>query len=380
MGCTGRLLFAVLPVVLSNTARHRIVAAAAAAATAAALGDSVSSPRSPSEEGSDSDAAPPAGKTSVSNGTLCATGPSTLSRGLTMAQKQTLLNRMDASDYGGEDHDHEGVPLHSGFAPDLAVGTVIRRTPVIVFVYVAIAAMSNALFGFEQSVISAAKIDFSADFNISSTSFQYGFLASGNPIGATFGAVGAGFLQQGIGRRFTLILACLVYIGAVAVSYYSNGFGMLAWGRLQTGIAIGLFSSTAPMYIAELSPPHIRGKLVTVNQVCICSGILLGFVVDKLLTPQWRYMFAAGLPLAILLLLSFIFVTPFSPRWLMTKGREEEARTVLLTIRGAVVGGKARPEVEEEVRGRARRAMEYIGGLWRVHAFYGARLYRGCCE
>ena len=88
------------------------------------------------------------------------------------------------------------------------------------------------------------------------------------------------------------------------------------------------------MYIAELSPPSIRGKLVTCNQIAICTGILLGFVVDKLLVPQWRLMFVAGLPLAVLLLLSFIFITPFSPRWLMTKGREEEARAVLRNIRG----------------------------------------------
>jgi MFS family permease len=94
------------------------------------------------------------------------------------------------------------------------------------------------------------------------------------------------------------------------------------------------------MYIAELSPPAFRGKLVTVNQVCICSGILVGFATGKVFS-SWRWMMACGLPVAGLLLLAFIIVTPYSPRWLMTKGREEEARAVLTSIRGVDDGGDA---------------------------------------
>ena len=88
-------------------------------------------------------------------------------------------------------------------------------------------------------------------------------------------------------------------------------------------------------YIAELAPKHLRGKLVTVNQVAICTGILLGYCSCKALGSQWRIMLCAGAPLAILLFLSFIFITPFSPRWLMSKGRVDEARKVLTVIRGA---------------------------------------------
>ena len=264
--------------------------------------------------------------------------------------QQALLQM--APDFAEDDYSHEGAMSHHEDLDDTAtmiLKSSARGTPMVVFLYVIIAACSNMLFGFEQSVISQAKIEFSNEFNISSTSFAYGFLASANPLGATVGAVSAGFLQGPIGRRFTLILACLIYSGAVMVSFFSTGFPMLAWGRLQTGLAIGLFSSTGPMYIAELSPPSIRGKLVTCNQIAICTGILLGFVVDKLLVPQWRLMFIAGLPLAGLLLLSFVFITPFSPRWLMTKGREDEARTVLRNIRGAKVHGLPHRGIEAEV-------------------------------
>jgi len=113
-------------------------------------------------------------------------------------------------------------------------------------------------------------------------------------------------------------------------------------------MVIGVFSSTVPMYVAELSPPAIRGALVTVNQVAVCTGILLGYVSSAVLTPGWRAQFAAATPLAAALLLSFVFVTPFSPRWLMSKGREEEARAVLLRIRGGEEGDAA---VEAELAG-----------------------------
>jgi hypothetical protein len=88
------------------------------------------------------------------------------------------------------------------------------------------------------------------------------------------------------------------------------------------------------MYIAELAPPHLRGTLVTLNQVCICTGVLFGYAVDKALTPHWRWELASGAPLAVAVLLAFIFVTPYSPRWLMARGRDEEARAVLLRLRG----------------------------------------------
>ena len=91
-------------------------------------------------------------------------------------------------------------------------------------------------------------------------------------------------------------------------------------GRIITGLAVGLYSSTIFLYSAELSPPHIRGKLATCNQLMVCVGILLGFVVDKYIV-DWRHALASGIPVAALLCLCFVFVTPRSPRWLVKKGR-----------------------------------------------------------
>ena len=229
-----------------------------------------------------------------------------------------------------------------------------------VFLYIVIAALSNLLFGFENSVISQAKVDFAADTGLSKNSGAYGFLAGAMPIGATAACLVAGLLQDGLGRRVTLVLASVVYIASALLAHWSVGFAMLAGARLLTGVSIGVFSSTVPMYIAELAPPQLRGTLVTLNQVSICTGILLGYVVDKFLTPYWRWELVAGVPIAVTVLLCFLFVTPFSPRWLLANGRSDEARAVLLRIRGG-----RETEVEAEMASiEAAIALTAGAGRW----------------
>lgn len=231
-----------------------------------------------------------------------------------------------------------------------------KAPPLILYLFIGIAALSNVLFGYENSVIAQGKLDFAKDVGLSTTSSQYGFLAGAMPIGATVGVVLAGFMQDSLGRRRTLCVTSLSYIGATAISYFSNSFEELALGRVLTGVVIGITSSTVPMFIAELSPPALRGTLVTLNQVAICTGILIGYGVTKVLSPNWRLEFIMGAPLSALLLLMFLFVTPYSPRWLMTKNREDEARTVLMQLRGGDVD-----VVEAEIDGM-RSAISLVAG------------------
>lgn len=253
----------------------------------------------------------------------------------------------DDKDTMGKLYDEDGESVSAGLLINDAAGPskpAAPRYPPIVFVYVVIAACANILFGYENSNIASAKNAFrSSSTGAGTTDAQLGFLVGALALGATFVCPFAGFLQSGLGRRRTLLLCCVAYMGAALVSTMANGFLMLAAGRLLTGLTIGVFSSTVPMYVAELSPAALRGSLVTVNQVCICTGILLGYAAGAALGNQWRWQFAAGIPLAALLFFAFILVTPYSPRWLMTKGREEEARAVLMTIRG---GDEAAVEAE----------------------------------
>ena len=199
-------------------------------------------------------------------------------------------------------------------------------------------------------------------------SAQQGFLKGALALGATFVCPFAGLLQDALGRRVTLILCCVLYMACVAITttapaYQLGGGGgylQVAVGRVLTGAVIGIFSSTVPMYIAELSPPAIRGSLVTVNQVCICTGILLGYVASTVFKGKWVAQFVTATPLAAILLAAFIFITPYSPRWLMSKGREEEARIVLRRIRGTATEAV----VEEELNGirESCAAVAVVGG------------------
>lgn len=205
----------------------------------------------------------------------------------------------------------------------------------LLYVYVVLVSLAAILFGFEISIISGAKEQAATEFGFGKKSMKYATLASSMTIGAIPGSATAGLLQDWIGRKATVVLACVIYIAGAAVEFFSHGhsFEMLLTGRIVVGLGVGWLSSTVPMYIAELSPAHIRGMLVTSNQLNICIGILLGYLVDAFVTNWWVQL-GCGILLAAPLILSFLFVTPMSPRWLAAQGRFDDSRKVLLSIRG----------------------------------------------
>ena len=229
--------------------------------------------------------------------------------------------------------------------------------PAVMYYFICVAAGANLLFGFENSIISGARTADAAETGLDVHGAAYGFLSSALPAGATVACLFAGFFQELLGRRRTLALCCAAYVAAALVSFLSASYLQLAAGRVLTGLSIGVFSSTAPMYIAELSPPAQRGQLVTVNQVCICTGVLLGYLASAVVPAQWRVQLICAAPLAVVLCGVFLFAMPFSPRWLMTKGREEEARAVLERLRA----GEAPAAIAAELDG-IREACASMGG------------------
>ncbi|EGD79000.1 hypothetical protein PTSG_01971 [Salpingoeca rosetta] len=123
---------------------------------------------------------------------------------------------------------------------------------------------------------------------------------------------------------------------------------MAVVGRLVTGSAVGLLSTSVPVYVAELSPKALRGRLVTANQLFICIGVLLGFVVDDIFkcpgngdycqrarTSAWRWMLASATPVAAVLIVAFAFALPESPRFLVRRKRLTAARRVLACVRSS---------------------------------------------
>ena len=256
--------------------------------------------------------------------------------------------------------ERETAPLKQGGGGGGAgAGAGAARAPMprVMYAFIGVAAGANLLFGYENSIISGARTAYASETGLDAHGAAYGFLASALPAGATVACLFAGFFQERLGRRRTLALCCAAYIAAALVSFLSQSYAQLAAGRVLTGLSIGVFSSTAPMYIAELAPPAQRGQLVTVNQVCICTGVLLGYLASAVIPSLWRWQLLCGAPLAALLCAVFLLAMPFSPRWLMTQGREEEARAVLQRLRA----GEDPAVVAAELDG-IREACTSLGG------------------
>jgi len=202
------------------------------------------------------------------------------------------------------------------------------------FVYVAaaISALGGMLFGYDTGVISGAILFISKDFSL--TQLQVEIVVSCVLIGALIGAMTGGILADRFGRRRVIIATATLFVGGAIVTALSPTFTLLISGRIIVGAAIGVASFTTPLYISEVSPVKIRGRLVSINQVALTSGIVISYLVDYALVDiqGWRWMFGlAAVPAAILAV--GMFWLPESPRWLVSRNLIDSARTVLERIR-----------------------------------------------
>jgi len=212
-------------------------------------------------------------------------------------------------------------------------------------------ALGGLLFGYDWVVIGGAKPFYESYFHLDSPGLE-GWAMSCAVIGCLIGALSSGALSNRFGRRRLLTLAALVF----AVSSLGTGlaarFAFFVACRMLGGCAIGLASGISPMYIAEISPARLRGRLVSLNQLAIVLGILLAQIVNWLIarpvppaaTPLqilaswngqwgWRWMFAVTAIPSLLFLIA-TFLVPESPRWLAAKGRDLQALRVLERLGG----------------------------------------------
>ncbi len=223
--------------------------------------------------------------------------------------------------------------------------------PSYVWSAAAAGALGGLLFGYDWVVIGGAKPFYERFFHLDSPSLE-GWAMSCALIGCLIGAVTSGGLSNRFGRKRLLTLAALLFaVSSLGTGLAGNFSAFVAW-RMLGGYAIGLASGISPMYISEISPAHMRGRLVSLNQLAIVSGILLAQVVNWLIarpvpsgaTAQdilmswngqwgWRWMFAATVIPSLLFLVA-TFLVPESPRWLAAKGRNKQALKVLARLGG----------------------------------------------
>jgi len=206
-----------------------------------------------------------------------------------------------------------------------------------IYVIAAVAATGGLLFGFDTGVISGAIPFFQKDFRIDDGMIE--IITSAGLIGAILGAFFCGKITDRLGRKKIILAAGVIFaIGALWSGFAPDVYNLII-SRMFLGIAIGVSSFAVPLYIAEIAPARLRGRLVTMFQLMIATGVLISYFSDLLFANEqdmscWRPMFYVGVIPALILLVGMIFM-PESPRWLMSKGKTEMSRNILSKIEPA---------------------------------------------
>lgn len=196
-----------------------------------------------------------------------------------------------------------------------------------------IAAVTGLLFGFDTGIISGALLFIQQQFVL--TTKMKEIIVSSVLLGAMLGTLFGGHLTDVYGRRRVILIVSLMFIVGTLVASFAATPNMIIFGRLIIGVAIGIGSYTAPLYIAEAAPMEKRGGLVTLNQLAITIGIMTSYFINLAFTDvhgSWRWMFIIGIIPAVLLLIGMLFL-PESPRWLVMKGKIDAAKAILQRLR-----------------------------------------------
>ena len=243
-----------------------------------------------------------------------------------------------------------------------------------------IAALGGLLFGYDWVVISGAKPFFVPYFRLTNGN-TIGWAMSCALLGAMLGAFFTGWASDTFGRKKMLILAALLFALSSVMTGWASQFIWFSVWRLAGGVAIGIASNISPLYIAEIAPARLRGRLVAVNQLTIVLGILLADIVNwRIARPlpahataaviaaswdgrfAWRWMFTAVAIPSVAFFIGSLLV-PESPRWLAKKGYFERAAAVLTRIGGSQHASSELADIRRSFQGTSRDKVN-LGVLW----------------
>jgi sugar porter (SP) family MFS transporter len=231
--------------------------------------------------------------------------------------------------------------------------TAPRRGRGIVLGASAIAALGGLLFGYDTGVVSAALLYIAPAFHLSDTMKQV--VVASLLLGAIVGAIGGGPVVDRIGRKRTLVVVSVVFSAAALLSAASADTAMLIGARILLGLAIGASSLVVPTYIAEIAPPDLRGRLVSMNQLMITIGIFVSYLVGYAFAASggWRWMLGLAAVPSLAMLVGLLFLGE-SPRWLVARGRIDEARVELQRTRSAAEADSEIDGISSAMREEAR--------------------------
>src|SRR6266850_8198320 len=206
-------------------------------------------------------------------------------------------------------------------------------------------ALGGFLVGFDAAVISGAVPFVRAYFGLGGTagSLKLGWAVSCLGWGAMAGNLAAGSLSDRFGRKKVLQLTSMLFLVSALTAALSSSFTLFVSARICGGLGVGAAILTAPVYIAEMAPARSRGSLVSLNQLMIVIGISISFFSNYFLlslgADNWRWMLGVqAVPAGLYFLL--LTLVPESPRWLLSKGREESARAALCAVQGSAAADR----------------------------------------
>ncbi|HWM69679.1 MAG TPA: sugar porter family MFS transporter [Steroidobacteraceae bacterium] len=285
-----------------------------------------------------------------------------------------------------EDFAHnKSEPLAGGAPQEAAAGAPADAvTPLSGVRLVGVAstvALGGFLVGFDATVISGAVPFIRGYFNLGGADggLQLGWAVSSLGWGAMAGNLAAGVLNNRFGRRNVLLLAAALFFASSLAAALSTSFTLFVAARICGGLAVGTALLTAPMYIAEIAPARMRGRLVSLNQLMIVIGISVSFFSNYFLLSlgdeSWRWMLGVQVvPATVFFLL--LTLVPESPRWLLSKGRElnalqvltaaqgsEAAQRELASIKASLVEGTRRFDFRDLLTARLRWVMFFGFGI-----------------
>lgn len=230
-----------------------------------------------------------------------------------------------------------------------------------------VSAMGGLLFGYDWVVIGGAKPFYERFFEISSSATYQGFAMSSALFGCLIGSASAGYFTDKYGRKIPLLFSAFLFVFTSIGTGAFNSFTSFMIFRILGGIAIGIASNVSPVYIAEISPFHMRGKLVAINQLTIALGVLGAQLTNMLIAEPvpvgasdlmicnswngqfgWRWMFwACSVPATIFFILMWLI--PESPRWLAKAGKKDKSFKIFERIGGSEYANKEIDEVSKSI-------------------------------
>jgi len=247
----------------------------------------------------------------------------------------------------------------------------------LVIAIVAVATIGGLLFGYDSGAVNGTQEGLKSAFGLSEAGL--GFTVGSLLIGCFVGAFLAGRLADAMGRRKVMMLAAILFLVGALIQGFSHVQLLFVVARFMGGMAVGAASVLSPAYISEVAPAHIRGRMTTIQQIMIITGLTAAFVVNYYLAAAagasteiwwggyeaWRWMYWMQAIPAAVFLVALLFI-PESPRYLVQKGRLDEARIVLTRLFGPAAAAVKIRDIEasfsKDHRPRLRDVMDPVKG------------------